>query len=515
VLTWKEWWKRHEFLYTWFSKESGVTTGESSIETLSPAVQQLVGRLLKMLQDDDDYYDVRAAAAIALGKIGQNTPEIRRALIKGLKDKDQTVQGASALSLGMIRAVEATNHLTGILKNKREKESVRTRAAVALGLMDNSANLHPLQTIFNAPDTKDEVKAGTLLAMGLLQNERAAYTLYPVLMSNYDEELQALAVAALAKIGTTTITFRRGRRSTEIDIIDLFEKRLAKKTTKDEVRRSIAMALGTIGKEETSIDALKRAYTSDRDKGVKGFALLSLAQMKKGEANKVVVRDFLRRALMREKDVVVRGFAALAVGLSQDQDAGQLLLDVFNSNDRPDVRAAAAVGLGIIKYKPALPDLGQEVKNPRDGGDARGYAAVALGMIGDPASTKYLKSVYETVNDPYLKWMTATGLGLLGHKNRDQAAIDLVKKDLSDGSLAIRKAAVRSIAYFRDDTTIDPLVEQFKEEGNDELRALIVVSLGNIADTAEETPILRRIGKNVNWVAAVRMKSIELLTRLK
>jgi HEAT repeat protein len=354
------------------------------------------------------------------------------------------------------------------------------------------------------------VKAGCLLGLGLLKDERAAYTLYPVIMGNSPEELQSFAVTSLAKIGTTKITFRVGRRSREVDIVDLLEKKLVRKTTRTQVRRAMAMALGTIGREETSIKALQQAYRIDRDKGVKGFALLSLALMKKSDANKLVVRDVLRQALKRERDTIVRGFAALAVGLSRDVEAGKQLLDVFNKDRNAEVRAAAAIGLGIIKYKPALPDLGGEVEKPRDGGDARGYACVALGMIGDPAASKYLKSVLKNVNIPYLKWASATGLAVL----RDRSALPMILECLSDKNQITRDSAVRSLAYFRDDTTILPLLEQFKKEKSDEVRAMICVTLGQIVDVSQEVPILRRIGRNVNWIAAVRMPSIALLTRI-
>ncbi|MHC5037669.1 MAG: HEAT repeat domain-containing protein [Planctomycetota bacterium] len=476
--------------------------------TLSPQVQFLTSELLKMLEDD--YFDVRASACIGLGKLGQNTPEIRAKLVKLLKDKKQTVQECAALALGMIKAVEATNSLVNLVKNKRNKKNVRCFAAVALGLMGNPANLRVLQNTFNAADAKQEVKAGALLGLGLLKDERAAYTLYPVLMSNYKEELQAFAVTSLAKIGATEITFRRGRKSTKVDLVKQFEKKMVMKTTRTQVRRAMALALGTIGREETTITALKKAYTLDRDKGVKGFALISLARLKKSDSNKLIARDILRRALKRESDNVVKGFAALALGLSEDYESGDLLLDLFKKASTPDVRAAAAVGLGILKYKPALPELGDEVTNPKDGGDARGYACVALGMIGDTAAADYLKSVLKDVNVPYLKWASATGLAIL----KDKSAIRMILEWIDDKNRITRESSIRALCYFRDDSTIQPLLDQFKKEKVDEVRAMIIVTLGMIGDVSKEIPVLRRIGMNVNWVAAVKMPPVEMLTKI-
>ncbi|MHC5040485.1 MAG: HEAT repeat domain-containing protein [Planctomycetota bacterium] len=495
-------------MFTFIKKEGPEVTGEKGMTTLNPQLQLLANALMKNL--DEKYFDIRASSAIALGKLGRNTPAIRAKLIRLLKDKKQDVQESAALALGMIRAVEASNALVKIVKNKRNKKGLRCFAAVSLGLMKNPANLRVLQNLFNAPDSKTQVKAGALLGLGLLGDERAAYTLYPVFISNYEEELQSFAVTSLAKIGTTEITLRRGRKSTVVDLVRLFERRLNHPQTKTQVKRAIAMALGTLGREDTSIAALRRAYRADRDKGVKGFALLSLAQMKKGEVNKRVVRDFLQRAMAREKDAVVKGFAALALGLTGDEACGKDLLELFNGNDRPDVRAAAAIGLGILKYKPALPVLGHEVEKPRDGGDARGCACVALGMIGENIASDYLKAVLRDVNVPYLKWASATGLAILN----DRSAIPMILDWINDKNRITRESAIRSLSYFRDDTTIRPLLEQFKKEKVDEVRTMIVVTLGTIGDASTDIPVLRRIGQNVNWVAAVRMPAVDLLTKI-
>jgi len=247
---------------------------------------------------------------------------------------------------------------------------------------------------------------------------------------------------------------------------------------------------------------------------VKGFSLLGLAQLSAklpaGDADKVAIREFMRRAVQKESDVIVKGFAVLSVGLSRDVEAGDLLMELFNGNEDPDVRAAAAVGLGIIKHAKAIPYLAQEITKPRDGGDARGFSCVALGMIGDVAAADYLMAVLKDVNVPYLIWSASTGLAILGHK----AAIPEIQKKLDDKNRITREMAIRSMQYFRDDATISPLLDQFKKEKDDTIRAMIIVSLGVVADTSKEVPVLRKCGRDVNWVAAVKMPSIDLLTRL-
>ena len=94
VLSWKEWWRRHEFLFTHVSKKGNITTGEEGPITMSPQIQLLVTDLLKTTRDD--YFDVRAASCIALGKLGQNTPEVRTKLVAALKDRGMSHSEAQA-----------------------------------------------------------------------------------------------------------------------------------------------------------------------------------------------------------------------------------------------------------------------------------------------------------------------------------------------------------------------------------------------------------------------------------
>lgn len=507
-LTWMEWWKRHGDLYTFVPKARQTVTGTEGGSAPSAKLEVLVDKLVANL--DDRYFDVRAASCLALGKVGANTEEVRRGLLKAMKDKNSDVQESAVLALGMIHAVECSDAVVAILRHKQNDEGMRCFAAVSLGLMGSPANLGALQGVYGAPDTKEEVRAGCILGLGLLGDERAVYALYPAAMGAAKEEIQAFAVTALANIGKVRFEMRTGRRTAEVDLLEVFGRKLVTKETPTEVRRALALALGEIGDDEGSLRALQQAYRADRDKGVRGFALLSMALLKKGEGARQMVLDTLVRAMKTESDAMLRGFATLAVGLTRDPAAGPDLLALFTGKAEAEVRAAAAIGLGLLKYTPAMPDLGREVENPKDGGEARGYAAVALGMIGDRGATDCLKTVLETVRDPYLQWASATGLALL----KDTSAIPMVLAKLDDKNRITRESAIRSIAFFREDATLEPILEQFGKEDSNEIRALMVVTLGNIAEASEDMPVLRKVGRNVNWVAAQRLKAVDLLTRL-
>jgi HEAT repeat protein len=65
------------------------------------------------------------------------------------------------------------------------------------------------------------------------------------------------------------------------------------------------------------------------------------------------------------------------------------------------VRRAAAVSLGQIGSREAVPVLVEALSNARTPDDVRREAARALGLIGDPAAAPALRSVLAH-RDPYL-----------------------------------------------------------------------------------------------------------------
>lgn len=75
----------------------------------NPAV---VEALLKLLEDEDP--NVRAVAAISLGRTGCTDENVVDSLIKLLKDQDRIVRQSACLSLGSMKAVKAIPHIGNI-----------------------------------------------------------------------------------------------------------------------------------------------------------------------------------------------------------------------------------------------------------------------------------------------------------------------------------------------------------------------------------------------------------------
>jgi HEAT repeat protein len=73
------------------------------------------------------------------------------------------------------------------------------------------------------------------------------------------------------------------------------------------------------------------------------------------------------------------------------------------------VRRAAAISLGQLGSREAVPVLVEALSNARTPGDVRREAARALGLIGDPAAVPALRSAL-TDRDPYLSRIAVEAL---------------------------------------------------------------------------------------------------------
>ncbi|XP_078679619.1 uncharacterized protein LOC144915279 [Branchiostoma floridae x Branchiostoma belcheri] len=75
----------------------------------------VVSSLKKLLADEDP--NIRAVAAIALGKTGTCTPDIVQALVDLLKDEDRLVRESTCVSLGYLQAQDAVPHVINAWRN--------------------------------------------------------------------------------------------------------------------------------------------------------------------------------------------------------------------------------------------------------------------------------------------------------------------------------------------------------------------------------------------------------------
>jgi HEAT repeat protein len=503
AMRWQEWWLRNrDFLIRVNRRKLATSGGEIASGKTAPVTEKLVAFLVKGMTDK--YWDVRAASAIALGKAGVKNRVVIAALEKATRDEKPSVQESAVLALGMLRARSSAFLLRRVLMNKQNDRNLRATAAVSLGLLGDSANVKTLCT-FTQNGQKDEVKAAAVTGLGLIDDPGSAHTLLRLITGHEEAEIRALAVTSLGKLGVRSLRFR-GQRE-ESNLIRYIEK-LMRRERKAVIRQSCAMILGRIG-DESTLEKLMKAAVTDRDAAVRSFALLSLATVKKSREKSAAVWMFLRKRLAEEKENPVRCYAAIAIGLAGDRRGGELLRKSFTDGSSADLRAAAAVGLGILKDNESLPLLGKEIQEPRSGGDVRRFSCIAIGLIGKMHAAEYLRAVLRESNQPYLRWSAAIGLARLG----DRSCQSILVGNLGENSRITREAAIRALGYFRDETHVRTLMDHFKTEKDNELRAMCIVSLGYIGDASEEIPVLRHVSRDFNWLASLRYAAIDFIVR--
>jgi HEAT repeat protein len=490
--TWKQWWEMNKWRFTWTPQRSGAVTGGGENETLA----DLVSFLEKQL--DHSYFDVRSAAVIALGKAGAaaSAEKIRPLL----RDSSPVVVESAILALGMVQDQRSVPDLLSIFQDSKRPNRFRVHAAVALGLIGDNATAKFLQGMVSRIRQPDEVRAAAMLALALQKNEASA----PVFVAQIGADrvkrhVKAMAATALGKLGLQKFMFGRKTVRTVPYLAHLLQTR-----RKDHgLRQSSAMAIAALGpKSEMDHKKLLRALTegfTDKDSNVRNLVLMAVAEIAYEGKAVGTARRIIHTVLAKEKNQTARGFACLAAGLAGDRESVPRLRQILTKGSSPELRAAAAVGLGLLKDFSATPTfLGILGKK---GGETtlKGYCCTALGIMGiekNKEALPVLKKVLSEEADPELRAAAAMALTRLN----DRGALDIVLEALTEKNQYFRMSAVMAVGRFRDLRGVGPLIRLYESgEANDELKAIVCVALGNIAETSE-IPVFRRIGRHYNFL---------------
>lgn len=165
----------------------------SAVPHNASAVPHLRGALLRL----DEEPEVRAAAAVALGRIGDSTG--LRGLLEGLKDPAPEVRVAAALALGRLRGDGA---VTGLSRALASDSSwwVRHAAAIALGGAGKAFAVGALEESL-ASEPRWQVRLQVVKSLQQIGTPRAAESV-SIALTDPDSGVRAAAGQALGLIGT-------------------------------------------------------------------------------------------------------------------------------------------------------------------------------------------------------------------------------------------------------------------------------------------------------------------------
>ncbi|MHC4779147.1 MAG: HEAT repeat domain-containing protein [Planctomycetota bacterium] len=449
--------------------------------------------LVKCLEHKN--FDVRGSAALALGRAGSKVKDIALPhLEKMTKDKHWVPAESAVLALGMLAAKESVPVLTAILENTKAKHRMRANAAVALGLIGEKSSSRTMMDIMNKRSEEEQVKAACMMGLALMKEEAAGLSLLAILNNRGEkEDLRAMAATALGKMGLPEV--RKGRKSK--NVVEALVQILSSQKKEKKLKLSAIMAVSALGPSgkitsEKLVDVLGKIYTRQRNSDVRSFILMGIAELaRKGKAQDKA-RMLFRNVLRGESNQSLLAFACLAAGLSQDRESIKYLRKIFEKNSNPELRSAAAVGLGILKDVDSTKLLMDTVTG-KGAPELKGYCCIAVGLMGAKDNKEALPKLRDVLANgtvPELRAAAAMALTLLGEAN----AVDTLVKVVQDGNSYLRMSIIMAIGYFRDMSTVKPLIDLFESDKgmNDEIRAITLTAMGYIAEEAEK-PILKRL----------------------
>lgn len=188
-------------------------------------------------------------------------------------------------------------------------------------------------------------------------------------------------------------------------VLPAIQKRLADENR--DVQESAVVALGVLG-EKDAVPTLLHILNEDAD----GKKLLNTTEIRPE----------------------LRAFAAVSIGLIGDESTIPALIALTHAKEsRKDVPVAATVALGLMKAQSAVGQLAALLSNTDSDELVRSYAATSLGKIGDRSA---IPALVDALRDKsfHVSRSAVVALGLLADKDQDGKAVKELSEVLSKGT---------------------------------------------------------------------------------
>jgi HEAT repeat protein len=379
---WEVWWTRNRDKYLAFREPIQwadiVDKGGTKSYAISPIYDTLLNILADGVNDKDPYLAFRAA--IALGKIqdSQNPSVSSPKAIDVLKKAHETetrdfVRNNILLGLGLTSDTSAITIIKDVLQKKENSPLRRSFAAIALSYAANNPEISSaLREILSAEKEDREVKSSSCISLGNLKDTSAAPILGKILNGDGGKKEQGM-IRAHAALGL-------GRIGNAAALEEL--KKFAHESEKEnDIRSAVILALGMTGSSDARDDILD--FLQDKAPVIRGLACIALAQIKDAQAYETI-----SEALKKNKSMEADGLMLIALGLTGNDKAKADLRKILSADSRktrPLLKAAAAIGLGLLKDKDAAELIVNILKDDKQQYDTTltPYLILSLVMIND------------------------------------------------------------------------------------------------------------------------------------
>ena len=437
----------------------------------------VVPTLLRELREDD--YDVRASAAVALGKSGDPRAVLPLREL-ALRDQRPEVRRAALLALGILGRAEDVPFLCDVLSDRHADDDERSTAALATGLVGGDDAAAFLSFSADRVDLRTRSGADLLASIYAALGASGSRDAVPALWRAADSEsldpvLRAHAVLSLGRL--------RDRES-----IDRCVELIAS-AKEPQLRRAAVTTLGRTvePRDAAAVDLLIRLLASERDQSVRRSAITALAGLRANGIRPALRERFGVTCAAGDSD---RPFYALALAVQRDAVSAAAIEAALRTEREDSVRGAYATALGLLGIRTCAAALEEQLKPGTAPGLHRGYAALALGVLPNEPSREPIWKRISLEGDVRVRCDHAVALELLGDRRGRQALL----AELANGAGNFEKCrAATGLGTIRCVEAIPKLAEVIAARREDGIvRALCVVALGQIADVSL-TPRLQRL----------------------
>ncbi len=435
----------------------------------------------------------RRAAAFAGAYV--RDPALLPLMTRLAADPSDDVRDVAVLGMAMCGTGhgETFTVLAAILEDDGGDVHRRSGSAVALGHLGDPAAVPILARVLARRDLPVQVRGGAALALGLLGDRAACADLANALRDGRQEDcVRGFAAAGLSLLAHPARA--RGDAPAGSDPAGTLREIAGDpKSAHAPVRQTALLALGRCPPSTENIEKLTAALKNEPDPCSRACAALALGSLGNGDAAAArAARDALLESFQREA---------------------------------PELRAFAALGLGMGKHVEARKTLEKHLAEPGDP-EPRAACAVALGLLGDPAATAALLGVVQAEKSPALRTAATEALGLLGGREAadalrqlaaepaaevrgqalyglglagDSADLGRLAGALGEATALVRQGAVLGLSARGGPPSRDFLLSHAARESDPGIRSLAIRGAA-LADSVAPNPVIARSPRVSPWL---------------
>jgi HEAT repeat protein len=513
--TWEIWWAYHRDYYLAELVRGNPVTGVRALEDRKQRKEIREGRLYDILLAalEDAHHEVRAAAAIALGKFG-NSKGVRNPLERHIHQPPEgwfDVREAATYGTGLLAFTDNRGFLNTIVNDRHRPARERSMGLVGF-LMDGSqASADELRG--HARYVRSGIRAGPEADPHRAEQECRRFAIHLlgfVELPGYDDFLWQVAMGgrgfegAEQGLAVTALGRRRARDYKEPLFRMLYERDWDKQVT-----RSVPIALGLMLKPEDT-DDLKRLARFIRDQRsdtiAQSFAVMALGQVG-GDTAVELLREILSDRVFGDKEDCAFVYLALGLCGKRSKAARETLLAEYGKADNDTEQSVLALACGIGRVAEAVPITIEALDNPRkrdtSGLGARGrfagWASLALGFHGDPRGLDPVRRVFGSNNEGVVREQSAIAISLL---QRSAAVPELLAILKDAGTLQSKAAVVAALGVLPEPQpdAVDGLISVYKDDSMpNDVRGMAISALGALADP-RSIPVSALLSRNYNYL---------------